>query len=38
MCWLQALHGNEAKDVDFIMSQPIGWTQNAIMRMHGVEQ
>jgi hypothetical protein len=38
MCQLQALHGNEAKYVDFIMSQPVGWTQNAIMREHGVGQ
>ena len=38
MCQLQALHGNEAKYVDFIMSQPVGWTQNAIMREHGVWQ
>jgi hypothetical protein len=34
---LQALCGYEARDHDFIASQPVGWMQNAIMRKHGVK-
>jgi len=36
-CQLQALCGNKAGDRGFIVSQPVGWIQNAIMRKHGVK-